>query len=61
MSETYRAEDWPHGLRCGECLQAFTAGVPIAEQFSGLIGEVPAVVPVCVPCGLAVPVGEVER
>ena len=56
VGPTYRDEEWEHGLRCGECHELFRDGQPYAEQFAGLIEDVPVVTPVCVPCGLATPV-----
>lgn len=47
---TVRAADFPHGLRCGECKRLLNDGDPYAESLTGMIGEIPAVMLVCVPC-----------
>lgn len=45
-----RAEDWPHGLRCGECRNVLLAGDRYAERLTGMVGKIPAVMIVCRPC-----------
>jgi hypothetical protein len=52
----YRAHDWPHGLRCGECSHLFTDGERIVDQLNCLIDDIPCTTPVCEPCGLEKPV-----
>lgn len=46
-----RAEDWPHGLRCGECCRVLRDGDPYRERLTGMMGEFPAYMLVCRPCG----------
>jgi hypothetical protein len=54
VSQPVRAEDWPHGLRCGDCSRLLSDGDHYAERWTGMVGEVPAVLIVCVACaGLA--------
>jgi len=45
-----RAEDWPYGLRCGECSHPLEDGDRYAERLTGMVGEVPIVKIVCCPC-----------
>ena len=45
-----RAEDWPYGLRCGECHRAMVDGDRYAERLTDMIGDIPAVMIVCCPC-----------
>lgn len=52
--EVYHAEDWPHGLRCGECSGLFVEGQPISKRLDAFQEDVPIVTIVCVPCGMAV-------
>jgi len=56
MCCAYRDEDWPHGLTCSQCRRPFHHGMPVAEQFAGLIDGTAVVYPVCAPCGLEHPV-----
>jgi hypothetical protein len=46
-----RAEEWPHGLRCGECALLLREGDPYGERLTGMVGEFPAYMIVCRPCG----------
>jgi RNase P subunit RPR2 len=46
-----RAEEWPHGLRCGECCRLLHDGDPYRERLTGMMGEFPAYMTVCRPCG----------
>ena len=46
-----RAEDFPHGLRCGGCCRVLHEGEPYAERWTGMTEDVPAVMIVCVACG----------
>lgn len=45
-----RAEDWPHGLRCGDCARLLKDGDGYSERLTGMIGDVPAVMIVCIDC-----------
>lgn len=45
-----RAEDWPHGLRCGECSCLLEDGDRYAERLTGMVDDAPAVMIVCRPC-----------
>jgi hypothetical protein len=45
-----RAEDWPCGLRCGDCRRPLEHGDRYAERLTGMAGEFPVVVIVCCPC-----------
>jgi hypothetical protein len=46
-----RTEDWPHGLRCGECGRLLHDGDPYHERLTGMMDEFPAYMIVCRPCG----------
>ncbi len=46
-----RADDWPHGLRCGECGRLLRDGDAFDERLTGMVGEFPAYMIVCRPCG----------
>ena len=46
----YRAEDWPHGLRCMVCDQVFTEGQPINEDLTRFVNGVPVVEVTCMGC-----------
>ena len=46
-----RAEDWPYGLRCGECSRVLEDGDSYAESLTGMIGDTPMVKIVCCLCG----------
>ena len=48
-----RAEDWPYGLRCGECHRLLKDGDRYAKRWDGMVGDIPAVMIVCDPCGMA--------
>lgn len=47
-------EEWPHGLRCGDCANLLTEGMPYSERLEGMsevAGEPAAVVLiVCAEC-----------
>lgn len=45
-----RAEDWPYGLRCGECCRLLEDGDRYAERLTGMVDDVPAVMIVCPSC-----------
>jgi hypothetical protein len=45
-----RDEDWPYGLRCGECCRVLRDGEPYAERLTGMVEDVPAVMIVCIRC-----------
>jgi hypothetical protein len=45
-----RSEDWPHGLRCGDCKRVLRDGDGYAQRWTGMVGEVPAMLIVCRPC-----------
>jgi len=45
-----RAEDWPYGLRCGECYRLLKDGDRYAEKLTGMVDDMPAVMIVCRPC-----------
>jgi hypothetical protein len=47
-----RAEDWPYGLRCGECHREMTDGENYSRRLSGFVEDAPVSVVVCVPCAL---------
>jgi hypothetical protein len=46
----YHEEDWPHGLRCGECRHLFCEGERYSQRLFGFQEEVPVSVVVCVEC-----------
>ncbi|HUZ56030.1 MAG TPA: hypothetical protein VMU94_26330 [Streptosporangiaceae bacterium] len=46
-----RAEEWPWGLRCGQCSRPLEDGDPYAERLTGMVSEFPAYMIVCCPCG----------
>lgn len=48
-----RDEDWPHGLRCGECCRLLKDGDRYAEIWTGMVEDTPAEMIVCHPCGEA--------
>jgi hypothetical protein len=45
-----RTQDWPHGLRCGECDRVMNDGDRYAKQLVGMAGDTPVVMIVCCPC-----------
>ena len=45
-----RAEEWPYGLRCGECARVLDDGDRYAERLMGMVGDTPMVKIVCCPC-----------
>jgi hypothetical protein len=45
-----RAQDWPYGLRCGECSRLLEDGDRYAESLTGMAGDTPVVKIVCCPC-----------
>jgi hypothetical protein len=45
-----RSEDWPHGLRCGECCRLLRDGDGYGERLSGMVGDFPAYMIVCHSC-----------
>lgn len=45
-----QSEDWPHGLRCGNCKRVLHNGDKYAERWTGMVCEMPAVLIVCRPC-----------
>jgi hypothetical protein len=47
-----RPEDFPDGLRCGECHREMTDGEHYAHRLSSFLGDTPVVRIVCVPCDL---------
>jgi hypothetical protein len=48
--QVVRADDFPHGLRCGECCRVLRDGDPYAERWTGMMGEFPACMIVCAAC-----------
>jgi hypothetical protein len=44
------SEDWPHGLRCGDCCRLLGDGDRYAERLTGMVGDVPAMMIVCIAC-----------
>lgn len=52
---TVRAGDWPHGLRCGECSRLLEHGERYSERLTHMIGDVPAVMIVCLTCAIPEP------
>jgi RNase P subunit RPR2 len=50
--EIVRAEDWPHGLRCGECSRPLADGDRYSERLIAMAGEVPIVRIVCTSCAV---------
>ena len=46
----YKDEEWPHGLRCGECHRLIQEPERYSEQLDGFIGEYPVCRILCVPC-----------
>ena len=45
-----RDADYPYGLRCGECSLLLRDGDRYSERLTDFIGDIPAVMIVCVPC-----------
>lgn len=45
-----RDEDWPHGLRCGECSRLLEDGDRYAERLMEMVGDTPLLKIVCIPC-----------
>lgn len=45
------AEEWPHGLRCGDCCRLLRDGDGYAERLTGMVAGFPAYMVVCRPCG----------
>jgi len=46
----YHDDDWPHGLRCGQCRRVFRESERFSETLDGFVDEVPVLGIVCVPC-----------
>ena len=45
-----RLDEWPGGLRCGECHRKMNDGEHYAESLTGMAGATPVVTIVCCPC-----------
>jgi hypothetical protein len=45
-----RDSDYPHGLRCGRCNRLMKDGDRYAEELTGMIGGLPMVELMCIPC-----------
>jgi hypothetical protein len=45
-----RLEEWPGGLRCGQCHRRMRDGEPYAESLTSMAGGIPVVMIVCRPC-----------
>lgn len=48
----YRAEEWPHGLRCSACSEEFIEGQPISERLDGFCNGLIVVDLLCVACNV---------
>ncbi len=48
--EEYRAEDWPHGLSCGQCPHVFSEPERYSERLYAFIDDAPLVEIVCLGC-----------
>ena len=51
---TVTAESFPYGLRCGRCMRLMKDGDRYAEELTGLIGALPMVEIICIPCDEAI-------
>lgn len=48
-----RAEDWPYGLKCGECRSPLEEGDRYAERLTGMAGATPVVLITCQSCDIS--------
>lgn len=46
----YRDDDWPHGLRCGQCRREFREPDRFSERLDGFAEDVPLLQLVCLSC-----------
>jgi hypothetical protein len=49
----YRDDDWPHGLRCGQCRRRIREPERYSEQLDAFVDDAPVVVIVCLGCATA--------
>jgi hypothetical protein len=48
---TIHAEEWPHGVRCVDCLIELREGARYVERLEGFVEETPTTEIACVRCG----------
>ena len=48
---TIRDAEWPHGVRCMDCLTPLIEGDPYIERIAGFVEETPTTEVVCLTCG----------
>ena len=48
----YHDDDWPHGLRCGQCRRVLREPERYTERLDGFMDETPLLSIVCLACAL---------